>query len=95
MAALILALKRSVQRHRFAQHHKQQKLAGTAQILQVHHQSVQHLGQGLHRAVELTGAHAQAVAVDRRVTAAVDDAAALGVILSQSPWRQTPGYMSK
>ena len=30
------------------------------------------------------------VAVDGRVAAAVDDAAAVGVILSQSPWRQTP-----
>jgi hypothetical protein len=53
-----------VQRDAGAQHHEQRHVALAAQVFQVHHHAVEHLGQGLHRAVELAGAHAQAVAVD-------------------------------
>ena len=99
MAPLIFALHGVVQRDAWPQHHEQRHVAVAAQVLEVDHQRVQHLRQRLHRAVQLAGPHAQAMAVDGGVAAPVDDAAAFGVIFSQSPWRQTargpPGYMSK
>ena len=45
------------------------------QVLEVDDQAVEHLGLRFHRAVQLGGAHADAVAVDGGVAAAVDDGA--------------------
>ena len=56
---------------------EQQQLAGTAAgILEMHHQSVYDLGDIFDDRVELAGAEANAAAVQRRVGAAGDDAAA-------------------
>ena len=77
IALLILALHRSVERCALAQHHEQRHVAFAAEVFEVDDQAVEHLGQRLDRAVQLARAHAQAVPVDGRVAAAVDDAAAV------------------
>ena len=66
---------RLVQRQAGAQHDKQRHVALAAQVFQVHHHAVEHFGQGLDGAIDFTGAHAQAVAVDGGVAAAVNHAA--------------------
>ena len=65
-------------------------------VLEVHDQAVGHLRELLDDRVELARPHADTAAVERRVRAAGDDAGALRLEKrTQSPWRQTPGYMSK
>ena len=76
---------------------EQHQLARAALVvLEVHDQAVRApRGAPRHR-VELARPHAHAAAVERRVRAAGDDAGALPrENRTQSPWRQTPGYMSK
>ena len=51
--------------------------------------------QGQHCAVDLGRAHPDPAAVDRRVGASGDDGGPRSVISIQSPWRQTPGKVSK
>ena len=63
--------------------------------LQADDQAVEHLGDALDHAVELARADPDAAAVERRVGAALDDRAARAVSRIQSPWRHTPGYISK
>src|SRR6476661_9804457 len=57
-------------------HHEQEQPPLGAEPPGVHHQGVRDLVEGLHRPVELAGAHPDPAAVERGVGAAVDDAAA-------------------
>ena len=61
-----------VQGHALTQHHEQRHERLPPQVFQVDHQAVEHLRQFLHHAVDLAGAHANAVAVDGGVGTAVD-----------------------
>src|SRR5450759_4827046 len=70
-------MNRSIQAHAFTQHHKQRHVALAPQVFEINHHRVQNFGQGFYRAVELAGAHAQAVAVDGGITAAINNAAAV------------------
>ena len=59
-----------------AQHDEQRHVALAAEVLEVDDEAIEHLGHRLDGAVQLGRAHADAVPVDRRVAAAVDDRAA-------------------
>ncbi len=60
----------------FAQDDEERHVALAAEVLEVDDEAVEHFGQRLDGAVELGRAHADAVPVDGRVAAAVDDRAA-------------------
>ena len=85
-----LRLDASIQHQASFEHHKQQHAAGPAQVFQVNHQRIEHLVQRLNRAVQLAGAHAQAVAVQRRVGAAINHAATVQAGVDFQPVAMAP-----
>ncbi|KTT87997.1 hypothetical protein NS44R_15135, partial [Mammaliicoccus sciuri] len=71
-------LHRGIEDNALAQHHEQRHVAVAAEIFEVDHHRIQHLGQRLDRRIEFAGAHPQAMAVDGGVAAAIDHAGAVG-----------------
>ena len=76
MRVLQAPRQRVVERDAVAQDDEERHVALAAEVLEVDDEAVEHLRQGLDRAVQLGRSHADAVAVDGRVAAPVDDRAA-------------------
>jgi hypothetical protein len=76
MAATMRARSASSRTSARAHDDEQRHVRLAPEVLEVDDEAVRDLRQRFHRAIELARAHADAVTVDRRVGAAVDDRAA-------------------